>query len=584
MDEPSNHPRSNRLAARISPGEVAILIAAGALLALLRLHAFDLPLETDECNYAYIAKRLLAGDRLYVDVWDHQPFGVFALFAAVIALFGDAPMVFRWMALFFSLASLGLIYAIARRCAGRTAAVMAAVLFALASSDPGTAGEGCNREIYMNTLVLAAWYLALRARSAPGRAPRRLKPAARDVALHARGWSIAAAGMALAVASSLKTIVAVHWLFLAVWVAAGAQRHAEPGRRTRDVIVSLALFGAGPALLWLGSLVYFAGDGRLHEFVDAVFVFNLGYSAQPEHFFQRFLTFFTPPQQPFIFDSALGLWIGGLGGVLWLMMAVVRYRKVGSAHPTGTTLEARPVVLLAMASYVATCLPGRFWPHYYYLLIPALVLTASVAIGHPSSMVVGSMPRSGNRRWARRSGLIASCAFGILLIWLMATEWTGYVRQPPFGITVNRYNSRDFWGRAHGEQIRRITNPTDEIFVYGNEAEIYYYANRRCASRYTMITGLGEGYPGFQARRAMMLAELRRRQPRLILVLFDERPFDEWVAFLKEHYSDPIGWDLNDRTGERIMFVVARKDAPVAPVDWNWDRSSVGGWFPGEKP
>ena len=70
------------------------LVLAGVVLVGLRLHAFELPLETDECNYAYIGDRLLAGDRLYVDVWDHQPFGVFALFAGVSALFGSEPVVF----------------------------------------------------------------------------------------------------------------------------------------------------------------------------------------------------------------------------------------------------------------------------------------------------------------------------------------------------------------------------------------------------------------------------------------------------------------------------------------------------------
>ena len=45
----------------------------------------------------------------------------------------------------FSLASLVLIYAIVHRCAGRVAAIAGAVLFAFASSDPGTAGEGWAR-------------------------------------------------------------------------------------------------------------------------------------------------------------------------------------------------------------------------------------------------------------------------------------------------------------------------------------------------------------------------------------------------------------------------------------------------------
>ena len=141
--------------------EVAGLVAAAVVLVLFRRHAFDLPLETDECNYAYIGARLLTGDLLYVDVWDHQPFGVFTLFASVIAVFGDDPLVFRWLAVMFSGASLLLVHAIVRRGVGKSAAFVAAILFALVSSDPGTAGEGCNREIFMNTFVLAAWYLAL---------------------------------------------------------------------------------------------------------------------------------------------------------------------------------------------------------------------------------------------------------------------------------------------------------------------------------------------------------------------------------------------------------------------------------------
>ena len=177
------------------------LAAACAILVAFRLHAFDLPLENDECNYAYIGGRLLAGDRLYVDVWDHQPFGVFALFAGVRALFGDDPGVFRWMTTAFSLASLVFVFAILCRLSGTGVAVSGAVMFAIVTADPGTAGEGCNREIYLTTFILAAWCLALKSGGRPG-------------------WPILAAGIALALGSMLKTLVAVHWVSLAIWIAA----------------------------------------------------------------------------------------------------------------------------------------------------------------------------------------------------------------------------------------------------------------------------------------------------------------------------------------------------------------------------
>ncbi|MBU0719558.1 MAG: glycosyltransferase family 39 protein, partial [Planctomycetes bacterium] len=327
------------------------LAIAAVILVAFRMHAFDLPLETDECNYAYIGGRLLAGDRLYVDVWDHQPPGVFALFAGAIALFGDAPEVFRWMAVAFSLASLGLVYGIALRCGGRGAAVLAALLFALASSDPGTAGEGCNREIYMNTLVLAAWYLALRSGGSSG-------------------WAVFGSGLALGLGSALKTILAVHWGFLALWIGWWAWTRAGDRNRAAAVARSLVLFGAGPAIVWMAVFGYFAATSRLAESIEAILLFNLSYSEGTEGFFARFARFFAPVRHPFIFDSALPLWLGAAAALLWLVADAVMSR---SAQVVG-------ILGLVLAGFVATCLPAQFWPHYYYLLIPPMAVAVAVGV------------------------------------------------------------------------------------------------------------------------------------------------------------------------------------------------------------
>lgn len=526
------------------------LAAACAVLIAFRLHAFDLPLENDECNYAYIGGRLLAGDRLYVDVWDHQPFGVFMLFAGAIAVFGDAPEVFRWMTTVFSLASLGLVFAVLRRVAGPGSAVAGAFLFAVVSSDPGTAGEGCNREIYMSTLILGAWYFVLRCKGRPG-------------------WPVFASGAALGLASTIKTIVAVHWLALAVWVAISAGAGADSGRRVRSIATSLALFAVGPLVLWLAVFAYFGATDRWSEFIDAVFLFNLSYSGSSESFLLRFVRFFAPIRHPFIFDSALPLWIGGIGATIWLCIYVAVRRS----------RNALAVVLLAVGSYVAVCLPGRFWPHYYYLLVPGFAIAVSAAVGQLVAWLCNTLvPRPSRLR------NVSPVLFAFFPVAAFSTEYRDYLSQPPFGITVTRYNSRDFWGRAQGENVRRVTDPNDEIFVFGNDAEIYYYSGRKCASRFTMITGVQSGYAGVDQRRAILLAELEQSPPRLIVVLFDERdPWDEWIAFLRKYYGEPIGWDFHDRTGEPIMFVLARKDRPAEPINWDWDRSEVGGWLLGDR-
>lgn len=559
------------------------LAVTALILVALRLHAFDLPLETDECNYAYIAGRLLESDRLYVDVWDHQPPGVFALFAGVIALFGDDPIVFRWMAVVFSVVSLALVYAILRMTAGTAAALTGALLFAVVSADPGTAGEGCNREIYMNTLILAAWYLACRARSQRPTSDRR-PPAIGPESRRLSGGSVVdrttgcvfASGCLLAVASVLKTLVAVHWLFLAVWLAMSGRRSERPAGRFHGSIRLLVAFALGPLLIWTGTFTYFWATGRSGEFVDAVFLFNLSYSGAAHSFSSRFLEFFAPVGHRFIFDTSLPLWIATAAAT-----ALLAYGTAVRRHR-----ESAAVLLLLVSGYVAVCLPAHFWPHYYYLLIPPAVITTATALWIPLRWHRGrttagdSHPIAPPSRRSRLPMIVASALSVLLVTTLLYTQVRDYLSQPPFGITVRRYNSRDFWGRAQGENVRRVTDPDDEIFVFGNDAEIYYYARRRCASRFTMITGLQARHAGSKRRREILIEELTRRLPRVILILFDEKPFPEWLAFLDRFYGPAVGVDYHDRNGDAIMFVFARRDEPIETIDWNWDRSSVGGWMP----
>ncbi len=515
------------------------------LMVFLRMHAFDLPMESDECNYAYIGARLLAGDRLYIDVWDHQPFGVFALFAGAISLFGDAPIVFRWLACTFSAGSLVLVYAIARRCTTPLFGLAAALLFSLASSDPRTGGEGCNREIFMNTLILATWYAALKSRDANG------------------GRRVLVSGFLLGLASLLKTVVAVHWITLACWLVFEASRDDLIGRKLREVCRTILLFSAGPFALWLLSVVYFFATGRFSEFVDAVFLFNMSYSGQDDPFLYRFLTFFSPPRHPFLFESALSLWIGLVVALCWFgYETFIRYRR-----------NSALILALSIAGFVSICLPGKFWPHYYFLLIPTACIAVPVALYFAAKTVALHLPT-----YTKQVSIAAAILLAGSIIGLAVTETRHYLMQSPYGITFKRYNSRDFWARAQGENMEQATNPDDSIFVYSNDACIYYYANRKAASRYTMATGVYQGYAGIEERRKILLDELRENLPRAILVTYDNENFPGWEDFLREYYTEPVGWDFGDRHGRPIMFVVARKDAPIEEINWDWDRSEVGGW------
>src|SRR5688500_15556547 len=67
-----------------------LLILSLALLLLLRLASYDEPIEWDIGTYTVIAREMLAGERLYDDIWaDVKPPAVYLTFAAMQAITGD---------------------------------------------------------------------------------------------------------------------------------------------------------------------------------------------------------------------------------------------------------------------------------------------------------------------------------------------------------------------------------------------------------------------------------------------------------------------------------------------------------------
>ncbi|MGB0715353.1 MAG: ArnT family glycosyltransferase [Phycisphaerae bacterium] len=524
--------------------DVLVLGVAAIGVALMRRAAFDVPLEADECNYILIGRRLLEGGKLYVDVWDHQPPGIFAIFAGIIALFGDADSTIRWSATGATIISLFLLYNLTKRLASPGFAAWACLLFVLVSSDPGTAGDGCNREVFMNVFVLAAWLFASYGR------PRANEPQ------HASNSTLflVLAGVALGIGSTIKTVLAMHWLFLTGWIVL---EFLMQSRSPRQAAKAFVLMAAGPSLIWILVFAYFAATQRLTLFVDAAFYFNLSYSEADENFISRFLYFFSPERHPFVFRSALPLWIGTIAAAAWLVIRLMQRRDS----------SIRAALALLVGSYAAVCLPGRAWPHYYYLMIPALIMAVTIAM-HQLTL-------------AGKSKGIRTAALATMLLITTATAWREYhwyLNQPPFGITVARYNSRDFWAKGIGEKVAAVTDSSDRIFVYSNDPGMYYYAGRQPASRFTMVTGLRDGYSGVDDRRKTLLKELSNNPPRMILVQVGEPVFDGWPDFLAQNYGPAIGVDRHDKKDFVILAVFAHKSKPVEAIDWEWHRREVGGW------
>jgi len=346
---------------------------------------------------------------------------------------------------------------------------------------------------------------------------------------------LAVCGALVGLASGFKTVAVAHWLAVMVWLGISAWNR---DKRIAPVAKSKSAFALGALAVWLGMWGYFAATGRGESFIEAVFAYNLGYSGLGQSFPARFGSFFGHGE---VFRSAWPLWLAGAAGLLMLPWRRERDLAWG-------------IAAMVAGSYLAVCLPGRFWPHYYYLMVPWLAICAGALMGRLMAASRGGAPA-----WVYAAGV------SVLLLW---SQGRHYYLVSPDAIAESRYGVRMAWARDQARRVAEVTDPDDTVYVYGSDAGIYYYSGRRCATRFTMIEPVSAEREGVQRRRAQFMSDFRKRPPRVVLVT--ERPFAELYRHLQEHYM-PAGIDSGAGPNRPPrMQVLMDRTRPIQRIDWNW--------------
>lgn len=446
-------------------GVLAVVTVAG----LLRWPIADVPLERDEGEYAYIAQRWLAGAVPYRDAFDQKPPGVFAAYAAAIAAMGPSVAAIHWGTQVYTLATLGVIYLAGRSLFGPRAGLAAALVAAFLTTDRCVLGNAANTETFM-ILPMTAGFLA----------------AVRAARTGSAAWA-AAAGACGTLALLCKQValpnVAFHGLILL----------GHP-RRFR---LAAAYVAAG-AVSVVPVVAYFMSAGAVREFVDCVVGHNIDYVQTVAWYHYPF--FFTRTFLPI--------------AVAWLPVLILTL--VGSRT---ATVEGQASLRLAgwwlLASCAGVAIGGYFRPHYYIQAIPPLAVLA----GHGAAVLAG--------RWApgRAGTITALVAGGAVAFGVLASPWY-YLTGTPAEKSRGLYGDEPFPEAAvAAEFIARGSGPGDSIFVYGSEPEIYFYADRRSASRYIFVYPLLTPTPDVLDRQRGVLDELAAHSPRYVVVVHRRTSF-----------------------------------------------------------
>jgi hypothetical protein len=223
-----------------------------------------------------------------------------------------------------------------------------------------------------------------------------------------------------------------------------------------------------------------------------------------------------------------------------MVRACVRRIRSGytDAAPAASTVLA---VLWLASSAVAVTAGGRFFGHYFHLVLPALSLLAAPMV---------------ERLWRRARGwrvvLVASGALPALGFFALATiarPWAAAIDEgdePPY--------------QAVADRIAALTADDDRIFVWGNSPQLYVLARRPMGARFSFcnyMTGESPGTPTESGRWNadanqlpaawdMLFADFDRRRPAMFVDAaaagwdgYDKFPLARYPrlqAYVERHY------------------------------------------------
>lgn len=284
----------------------------------LGFYALSFPLNHDAGWYLYLARRILAGDRLYTDLIEVNPplYTYLAIVPSAIARLSNVPAA-RILQVSILVVALGSsIWAgllTTRLAGGRPVLVtlaFAVPLLGLAGLDLG------QREHLM--VALTAPYLVLAARRATG------DDASRVGAL--------AAGLAAGVGFSLKPHFVLIWLAVEAWLAARSPRGLRSPRRTEAVTV-LAFFVAYAAFVLLVYPAYL----------------NLLWHAG--HLYTGFWAI-----------DGLGLYVNRYS----LLLAATVIAAWACRPATGAGVLVRLLLIVATMGLLVSVVQGKGWLYHYY--------------------------------------------------------------------------------------------------------------------------------------------------------------------------------------------------------------------------
>lgn len=477
----------------------SLLILAAAALAV-RVLSIAEPLGIDQSLWASAVRGMDHHQRLYRDVWEQRPPGIYFTYLAGFRVFGWTPAAVAWLDILASAATTCLLFAIVRRLSSVLTGSLAAVLYAwltmpgwLYRHDGFLERSVCETFIVV-CVALMAW-CAVKWRTSESR----------PAYLYSLG-----VGFFGGAAVVFKPNAGLYLPALLVWMW-WYRPSITPREIVRALIAMLLAMAVVPALtlLWLWRLDLLA-DAQV-----AVLEFNRFYVSQG----------FTIKGYAVDFSKAIWLrvktdplWLAGGIGSLAIAWELVRRRRLDP-------LSGLAVCWGGTAALVIVVNGARLFNTYFIQAFAPLAILAAWLV----------VDRGRASRGARVLSFITAMLMLVILVdrHYLARVYEfaaadlavmrGTLDRSAFLDLFGGYgNDRGYSARANEElaaYIRAHTSPDDRIFLFGiNGAGVYFLSDRLTAHRFLRVNFfVPSEFPDPAFTLDAVVSDLIARHPRYLI-------------------------------------------------------------------
>jgi hypothetical protein len=461
---------------RLSRWHFVVVLAVTVFFGAIRWRLLDMPLERDEGEYAYAGQLILQDIPPYRLAYNMKLPGTYAAYAAILAVFGQTARGVHLGLLLVNALSVILLYMITAHLFGTLAGTIAGSSYALLSTHQVVLGLAAHATHFVVLAALLGFIPLLRAEETKRRA--------------FFFWTGIAFGITFLMKQPGLFLGAFALFYLAVQCWPNNRHEWAPWAK------NMAVFLLGGALPFALTCVALYRSGVFRNFWFWTFVYARQYAVTLA--FRRSWTELAPKASILLrLMFCLGiLAVAGIARSFW--------------HPVVRRYAVFVLGLLAF-SCAAVC-PGLYFrPHYFILMMPVVAILIAIAV----TSAMRWLTLHSTSRWVHILPVIAfvaACAFAI------HGNARFYFHMTPIQASRFCYPLNPFPEAVPvAEYLRQHTAPTDAIFVFGSEPEIYFYAHRHSASGYIYTYSLMEDQAYWPAMQKQMMQEVEARRPAYVV-------------------------------------------------------------------